>query len=224
MKISQIIDLTYPIHEGMTSFAAAWHPGVSITQIGRHGFEGRETRKISFGSHTGTHVDAPLHFVSQGLSIDSVSLKILFGEISILDFSHLGKNEAVSYKMLTKIKFKKRILIKFGWGKYWNSKYFYKDYPYISKEAAQYLIKKGVIMIGMDTPSPDDSRIQLSGEILGSESDSPIHKLFLRNNIILVEYIANLDLIKSYAGWNIIAFPLKLKGVDGSPARVCIFK
>lgn len=62
--LEKIVDLTHSIKEGMTTFDAHWHPFVSIKQIGRIGFEGRETREITFGTHTGTHVDAPLHFIS----------------------------------------------------------------------------------------------------------------------------------------------------------------
>ena len=76
----------------------------------------------------------------------------------------------------------------------------------------------------LDTPSPDDSRIKLIKENLGSDIDSPIHKLFLKNNIILLEYLANVDKIDAHSNWKIAALPLNIKGADGSPARVCVFK
>ena len=66
MTIKKIIDLTHTIEEGMTTFESSWHPLVSIKQLGRFGFEGRETRKLTMGTHTGTHVDAPLHFIKNG--------------------------------------------------------------------------------------------------------------------------------------------------------------
>jgi len=59
---------------------------------------------------------------------------------------------------------------------------------------------------------------------LGSERDSEIHKLFLGKNIVLVEYLANLEKVTEYYGWNICVNPLKIKGGDGSPARVYLFK
>lgn len=220
----EIIDLTYNIKEGMTTFGAPWHPPVEITQLGRHGFEGRETRKFTLGTHTGTHIDAPLHFVYGGKSIDSLPLKKLVGKVTIIDYSDLGKNEGVTMEMLENVSVSERMLFKFGWGKYWGNKKFYKDYPFFSKEAAEYLISNNVEMVAMDTPSPDDSRIKLSGEALGTEIDSPIHKIFLSNGVVLVEYIANLDKIFDYEGWNIVALPLKIEGADGSPARICIYR
>ena len=224
MKTSRILDLTYDLEEDMITSNASWHSPVSITQLGRHGFEGRETRKVAFGTHTGTHIDAPLHFIKGGKSIEKIPLDKLIGEVTIVDFSHLRVNEAVMKKMLKDITITKRMLFKFGWGKYWNTQKFYHNYPFFSKEAAEYLVSQNVELIAMDTPSPDDSRIKLSGEVLGSDKDSPIHKIFLSNGVILVEHVANLDKVNDYNGWNIIVLPLRIKGADGSPARVCISK
>lgn len=224
VKMCKIIDLTYDIEEGMTTFDSNWHPKVSITQIGRLNFEGRETRKITCGSHTGTHIDAPLHFINNGVSIEKISLNKLIGDVSIIDFSNLKKNDVVTADMLKKYSLKKKILFNFGWGKYWNCKKFYKDYPFFSIDAANYLVDFELDLIGMDTPSPDDSRIQLDGDMLGSSSDSPIHKIFLNNGIILLEYVANLDSIINLNNWNIVVMPLKIKGSDGAPARVCVYK
>lgn len=218
--VKKILDLTYCIEEGMTTFGAPWHPLVSIQQVGRHGFEGRETRKVEFGTHTGTHMDAPLHFVSQGAGIDAIPLERMVGEVAIVDFSHLKENEAITRGMLENIPIMKRMLFRFGWGRHWNTKKFYRDYPFFSTEAAEYLVSKKVEMVCMDTPSPDDSRAKLGG----GDEDSPVHKIFLRNGVVLVEYVANLDKVDPLPGWSIIVLPLKIKGADGSPVRACLYK
>lgn len=212
-------DLTYPIEEGMPTFNAPWHCAVNITQLGRHRLEGRETRKISFGTHTGTHIDAPLHFISNGKSIDCIDLEKLTGSVTIIDLTEMKENDCVTADTLSKYDISKRIILKFGWGKHWGEKDFYNSYPFLSLDAAEYLIKCGTELLGMDTPSPDDSRIHL-----GSENDSVIHKFLLKNEIILVEYLANLDKLEDYSNWNLAAVPLKIKGADGSPARVYLFK
>jgi len=222
--MNKIIDLTYDLEEGMTSFNAPWHPHFEITQLGRHGFEGRETRKITLGTHTGTHMDAPLHFVKGGKSLEKIPLDKLIGKVTIVDFSYLKEDESVTKEMLSSVNITERMLFNFGWGKYWGDKKFYSGYPFFTKDAAEYLVSKGVKLVGMDIPSPDDSRIDLSGNVLGSDRDSPIHKIFLSNEVILVEYIANLDKVKGNDNWKIIVMPLKIKGADGSPVRVCIYK
>jgi arylformamidase len=219
----EIIDLSYEINENMLTFSAPWHPKVEISQLGKISEVGRETRKLTLGSHTGTHVDAPLHFIKNGNSIDSIPLSALLGPVTIINFTHLSENECVTVEMLTKIKVTKRIIFNFGWGKYWATDKFYKNYPFFSAEAVQYLISKKVKLIGLDTPSPDDGRIDIKG-VLNTPKDSPMHKLFLLNKVILVEYLANLDTIKDTKNWNICVMPLKIKGGDGSPARICLFR
>ncbi len=222
--MTEIIDLTYDIEEGMTTFNAYWHPAVHIDQLGKHNSEGRESRKLTLGTHCGTHVDAPSHFVQNGRTIDQIPLSKLIGKITILDFSHLGKNGVVTKEMLEKMNLTKRIMFKFGWGRNWKTDHFYRDYPFLSLPAAEYLVQKGVQLIATDTPSLDDSRIKLQGKMLGSEEDSPVHKVILRNNLVLVEYIAHLDQVQDLAGWNIIVMPIRVKDGDGAPARVCICK
>lgn len=154
----KIIDLTYPIEEGMLKFNAYWHPFVSIEQLGRIDVEGRESRKIVLGTHTGTHVDAPLHFIKNGRSIDQIPLEKLIGEITIIDFSHLDENSSITKDMLENKKISKKMLFKFGWGRYWMEERFYQGYPYFTKEAAEFLVSKNVELLSYDTPSPDDSR------------------------------------------------------------------
>jgi arylformamidase len=222
--IRKVIDLTYDIHEGMTTFGAHWHPSVLIKQMGKITVEGRETRKVSFGTHTGTHIDSPLHFVKGGISIDKIPIDRLIGLVTILDFTKLNENGKVTKEMIENLPLEKNVLFRFGWGKNWGTENFYKGYPFITAEAAQFLIDKKVNLIAMDTPSPDDSRIKLEVGQLGTEEDSPIHKMFLRNNVLLVEYVANLDMIDELDGWTISVMPLRLKDADGSPARVYIFK
>lgn len=95
---------------------------------------------------------------------------------------------------------------------------FYDKYPFFTKEAAEYMVSQGVELVGHDTPSPDASYIT------SGEEDSPVHKIFLKNNVILVEYIANMETIPDYDNWKIVVSPLRLKGADGSPARVFIYK
>lgn len=218
--MKEIIDLTYNIEEGMLTFNAPWHPHVSIKQLGRIGLEGRETREITFGTHTGTHMDAPLHFIKNGGSIEKIELSNLIGDVSIVDFSTVTYENPVTKEMLEQIKISERMIFKFGWGIHWGDSQFYADWPYFTKEAARYLVDNGMKVMGLDTPSPDDCKNKL-----GTDEDSPIHKILLGQNIVLVEYLANLDLVDaSFTDWNLIALPMNLKGADGAPARVCIYR
>jgi len=214
----EIIDLTYKLENDMITYDAPWHPSFSIKQLAKINKEGRETRKIVFGTHTGTHIDAPRHFIENGDTVEKIPLNKLFGPVQIIDFSNLQEKEAVTVEIIKTIPISKKIIFKFGWGKKWGNMEFYDKYPYFTKDAAKYLVSQGVELIGYDTPSPDASYI------FSNEEDSPVHKIFLKNKIVLVEYIANMDSISDYNNWNIVVSPLKIKDGDGSPARVFIFR
>jgi len=215
--MNQIIDLTYVINEQMITYPTPWHPKVSVEQLGRLEVEGRETRKLTLGTHTGTHIDAPLHFIKNGKTIERIPLEKLVGDITIIDFSNFKDNQQITEEILSKLPITKKMLFKFNWGRFWNTSNFYKNHPYFTEEAANFLVLKNVELIAYDTPSPDDSRNT-------KDVDSPIHKIFLKNEIILVEYLANLDQIKNNEDWQIVVAPLKVEGADGCPARVFLFQ
>lgn len=222
--MKKVIDLTYEVHGEMPKFGAYWHPEVEIKKLGDIETEGRRTHEIKLGTHTGTHIDAPAHFISGGETIEAVPLDRLIGDLNIIDFSHMANDEQVTVDLLKEIELNKRVLFKFGWGKNWGDSDFYQGYPYFSRKAAKFIVDKNVQLLAMDTPSPDKGGEGLSEENRGNKKDSPIHKYFLSNGVILVEYIANLDEVENFKGWKIAAMPLKICGGDGAPARVCIFK
>lgn len=217
--MKEIIDLTYPIEEGMPRFGAPWHPEVHVEQMGHINSVGRETRKIIMGTHTGTHMDAPRHFIAGGGTIDHIGLEKLMGEVRIFDMTHIKPGQAVELKDLAPLDLGPRVIFMFGWGKYWKTAQFYKEWPYFNVQAAHFLLERGVFLIGLDTPSPDDPRTPL-----GSPQDSVVHKILLSKGVILVEYLANLDKIPALQGWTIIAAPLKIKDADGAPGRVFVYR
>ncbi len=212
----RIIDLTFPVHEGMTTFPAPWHPVVEITILGRHGIENRETRKIVLGTHTGTHCDAPRHFVPEGLTVDQLPLDILIGPAYVVDLSSARPNQEISVAdlegLLGDIR-PERLIMRFDWSVHWGNMRYYSGHPFISEPAAHWLIKNGVKLLAMDTPMPDNPA---NGK--GSENDSPVHKIMLRHGVILVEYLCNLQEIKKREV-ELIVLPLKILQGDGSPVR-----
>lgn len=216
--MTEIVDLTYNINENMITYPTPWHPKVIIERLGKIEEVGRNTRKITLGTHTGTHIDAPLHFIENGNSIENIPLTKLVGKISIVDFSLMEHNHCISKQDLSQVSLSKKILFKFGWEKNWNTMDFYKNHPYFSEDAANFLVSKGVELIAYDTPSPDNSIKNNKG------IDSPIHKIFLGNNVILVEYVANLSKVENYNDWNIVVAPIKLEGSDGAPSRVFLYR
>lgn len=212
----KIIDLSLTIEEGMMTFPTHWHPVVEITILGRHGVEGRETRKLVLGTHIGTHADAPRHFVPNGRGIDEVPLEVLIGPATIVDFSGCAPLREIDISDLEphfKGRVPERIILRTGWSDYFGTMKFYNEYPFLSERAAQWLVDHGVRLIAMDTPSPDNP-----AHSRGTAKDSPNHKVLLSAGVVLVEYLANLKSLAEHEV-ELIVMPLKLKGCDGSPAR-----
>jgi arylformamidase len=220
----EIIDLTYPIVHGMSHFAAPWHTDIFVEQMGTIECVGRETRKITLGTHSGTHMDAPLHFIPKGNSIDKIPLDRLIGDVTIIRLTNLPEDTCISRQMIEPFPLSRRIIFFTGRGQRWNTNAYYHGYPYLSLDAAQYLVDNGVDLIGLDTPSPDDSRTRIGNPAINADEDSPAHKFFLSHGVILVEYLANLESLKDYNGWKLIVMPLKIAGADGSPVRACLFR
>lgn len=211
-----IIDLTLTLREGMMTFPVHWHPMVEISQMGRFEVEERETRKITIGTHTGTHVDAPRHFIKGGTTIDQTDLEIYYGPARVLDFTDLADKTEITLDMLKERigeDFPQRILFRYDWDNRLDSLQYYSHHPYLSEEACQWLVDQGVRLVGFDAPMPDDPR---NGR--GCEKDSPNHTILLGANVAILEYLSNLKSIPA-GDFILSALPMKIESGDGGPVR-----
>jgi len=191
---------------------------VEITQLGRHGIEDRESRKIVLGTHTGTHCDAPSHFIPGAQTVDEIPLDTLVGPAYVADFTKAAPFQEISAAELEKSvggRTVERLLLRFDWSDHWGKMAYYTDHPFISEDACHWLVDKGIRVLGMDTPMPDNPK---NG--WGDEIDSPNHKILLGNGIILLEYLCNLKSLRK-SEIDLVALPLKIRDGDGAPIR-CI--
>lgn len=211
-----IWDLSFTIDDGCMTCGKPWHEKVKIEKMGTIKEVGRNTSRFILGSHTATHMDAPLHFFDGTHGIDENSLDICVGPVTCVDFSGKGAGSVVEIDDLHEINVTERMLFCFGWYKYWKEKQYYNSFPHFSTEAIKYLINKGMKLIALDTPSPD------TADAIGKINNSPNHIILLENDIIIVEYLTNTDCIDYSKSYEIIALPLKIYGVDGAPARVIL--
>lgn len=214
----KIIDLSYTIDNNCMTCGTPWHEKVKLKHIGKIRDVGRNTHSIVLGSHTGTHMDAPLHFFDGETGIDEVDLEKICGKCCVVNMSNKKGGSVITKEDLQNVIIEKRMLFRFDWFKHWQKEDFYKGFPFFSIEAAEYLVEQGLKVIALDTPSPDD------GSAIGMKDDSPVHKLFLKNNVTIIEYLTNTDKLDSHKDYQLIALPLKLKNCDGSPARVIMME
>lgn len=212
-----LIDLSYPIHEGMTTYPSPNHPIVEVTQLGRHGIENRETRRIVMGTHTGTHCDAPVHFIKHGLSIDCMPLDVFVGRATVVDMTWIGPRVEVSLNALRDAvggRAPERLILRYDWSDHWGSISYYSDHPYLSEAAAEWIVAGGTRLLGMDSPTPDNPANNRTAAV-----DSPNHKILLGGGLVLLEYLCNLRSV-STREIDLFAAPLNIRGGDGAPARV----
>lgn len=211
----KIIDLTFTIENGMPTCGTHWHQNVELKPLGRIEDVGRNTHSILLGSHTGTHMDAPYHFVQNGDTIDLIDLSTACGEVKIVDFRNM-KNKEITLEDVKNIQIQKRMLYIFGWCTQWKTGNYYQDFPYFSLNAIEYMVDNGMEFMAMDTPSPD------TGNAISEKDDSINHKFLLNKKVIIVEYLTNTHLIDLNKRYEIYALPIKIKGTDGAPARVIL--
>ena len=168
--------------------------------------------QISLSSHTGTHVDAPSHFVKNGTGIDAIDLEKLIGPCRVLDLEGIGHDEITSEDLSSfEIKKGERILFKTGNYKLLKLSQFPDSYISLSLEGAKFLVEKGICLVGTD--------------FLGIEKEKnpghPVHTTLLKAGIVNVE---GLDLSEVPAGeYQLVCLPLRVS-VDGSPCRAVLIK
>jgi arylformamidase len=168
----------------------------------------------TLGAHSGTHIDAPMHFIRDGASIDRVSVDRLIGPARIIDIpdgvqaidaAELGRHD---WKGASRILFRTRSSLH-GW---LTQPKFHRDFAYIAPDAAQLLADAGVQLVGID---------YLSAEQFGAKSPRT-HQILLGKGIPIVE---GLSLGAVSAGdYDLIVLPLKVGGHEAAPARAVLRK
>jgi len=204
---SEWIDVSVPIKTGMVRWPG--NPPVRIERaLDMDRGDNSNVSAITMGSHTGTHMDAPAHFLRSGGGIDELPLSLAIGRarvIQIEDMVSVRPGELVPHK----IRRGERTLLKTNnSARCWQMDSFIEDFVYLSAEAAKYLVDRGVRMVGIDYLS-----------VGGYKKDgAATHRYLLEAGIWIIE---GLDLSRVEQGeYVLVCLPLKIAGGDGAPARV----
>ena len=212
----KILDLTLTISDKIPTFPGS--PKPNFVQWENLKDDGYNLELLFLSTHTGTHLDAPYHFIENGLKIHEIGLTRLVRE-AVLIMSKKKANQSITKndiqefeKKHGKIPKNSTVVFCTGWQKMLhNDSYFIKN-PGLSEAAAKYLVSKKTNLVGIDSPSID---------FKGSRRFS-VHHIFSKNNILIVENLTNLEKIKS-SEFHFVVLPLKLKGATGSPVRAIAF-
>lgn len=174
---------------------------------------------LSMFAHCGTHLDCPRHIFRWGKTVDQVELDCFMGPGCVLDFSKKKANEPIAGKELEKhrkvVKKGDIVLIRTDWSdKTWGSAAYMFQSPFLTGDGARWCVDKGVKAVGFDFLQEE--------EVKKSPNNVPekyvVHRTLLENGVVQIEHMANLKSI-SKPRCQVIALPLKLIGVEGSPCR-----
>ena len=212
----RILDLTLTISNKIPTFPGSPQPKLIPWENVRD--DGYNLEFLFMSTHTGTHMDAPYHFLEKGAKIHEISLKKLVSE-AVLIQSKKKDGESITKTDIQKFEKKHGKITSFssvifytGWQRNLQKKYYFEKNPGLSVSAAKYLASKKINLVGIDSPSID----------LGTDSKFSVHQIFAKKGILIVENLANLEKIKS-SKFHLVVLPLKLKNATGSPVRAIAF-
>ena len=195
--MAKIIDVTVPLSAAPATVAGDPPIRISHPHRIRSGHPYNTTRLV-LGSHAGTHVDAPAHFLDGAATVDELPLEILLGKCRVVELAGQDRIERAELAALD-LRDDLRLLLRTR-----------KDTSHLSPDAASYLVQAGLKLVGIDSPSVDPP----------DSADYPAHHVLLRAGVVIVE---RLDLQDAEAGeYDLFCLPLRLAAGDGAPARVVL--
>ena len=208
----KVIDLTLTISENIPTFPGSPQPNFINWDTTEK--DGYNSELLFLSTHTGTHIDAPYHFVKKGQKIHQIMTRRLVTE-AILIKIRKGSDQAITKNDIQKFEKKygkiddgSTVIFHTDWQKNLNKKSYFMKNPGLGTSAAKYLASKKINLVGIDSPSID----------LGKDEKFSVHHILAKSGILIVENLINLDKINSQK-FHLIVAPLKLKNATGSPVR-----
>lgn len=211
--MSHLFDLSN-VYENDMSESLGHRPVKFNPVVSKH--TGSHLTEMDLSSHSGTHMDAPVHFIRGGKTIDSFPPDYFSGLAYVLPVdTHDLQEMRIDIFTGHEDQLKKAdiLLISTGWEKKWKKEDYTWKYPFLSKEAVERIVELGFRFIGVDLISVDPSKRS------GKRNGSPAHETLLSHDVLIIENLTNLTGLRNKF-LKVYAFPLKIKGCDGAPVRV----
>ncbi|MRR59301.1 MAG: cyclase family protein [Deltaproteobacteria bacterium] len=202
-----IFDISVPLAEGLPTWPG--DPCLSrepVLQLEKG--DGARVSRISLGDHSGTHLDAPAHMLENGATLDEIPLSLLMGRALVADLrgcAGIGLPELAGLPLAGE----ERLLLRTDNSALWANPQFCPDFIALTAEGAEYLVSKGVRLVGIDYLS-----------IESFHGDGSVHRTLLGNGVVILE---GLDLSRVSAGlYELVCLPLRISGGAGAPARAVL--
>jgi arylformamidase len=207
-RVPKLLDVSVPLAAGIPAYPG--NPDFELQPIKRIADGGSSNvSRLIMGTHTGTHVDAPKHFIDDGIGVDALPLDLLLGRARVVEITKrggIGPTELAEAGLREDL----RVLLKTSNSALWNGERFHTDYTHLTESGAQYLVDQGVKVIGIDYLSVEEYK----------KAGAPAHRALLSQGVIIIE---GLNLGEADPGmYEMYCLPLRIAGADGAPARVIL--
>ncbi|GAA0379985.1 cyclase family protein [Paenibacillus motobuensis] len=197
------IDLTHLIQNGLPVYPGDQETSLLQSKHIRQDYY--NNHQLNINMHAGTHIDGPMHLLDIQRYLSEFPLEQFIGRACLLDVSG---QEIIDYeeKYETLIKPQDIVVLYTGHSKCYGQNEYFAEYPILTREFAELLVRKQVKMIGLDTPSPDKYPFE-------------VHKVLFQHNILILENLANVEKLLDVSHFEIIALPMRIQA-DSAIARV----
>jgi kynurenine formamidase len=214
VRVHRVVDLSRPVGPATQPYPG--DPAPALAPSSTLDGDGYRSTEVRMGSHSGTHADAPYHFLPDGARLDELPLELFTGPAVVVDATGRPDRSPVTAADLAPWRDRFRpgavVLVRTGWAAYYGTgRYF--DHPYLAGDAARLLVDSGVRTVGVDTLSPDPT--PHGGHPAG---DWAAHTTVLGAGGTIIENLCRLELLDFPDPW-FSAFPLRLDSGDGAPVR-----
>lgn len=209
MNSKKIIDISIPLKKGMPIWPKS--TGIHLTNVlSLSRGDSANVTRLDMDLHTGTHIESPLHFISNGSRIDKIPLENLMSPALVVDLPKVKSITAANLENLNLPKKTSRLLLKTSNSNLWQKEEkFQRDYVGLTPNAASWLVKRGIQLVGIDYLS-----------IAQYKKTSEVHQILLKNKVIILE---GLNLSKVEPGiYQLICLPLKFVNTEASPVRAIL--
>lgn len=212
---NKYIDLSHVIEDGLITYKGLPAPIICdyLSREDSKQFYEKGTEfqigKIEMVTNTGTYIDCPFHRYENGKDMSEIGLECFADlEAIVIRVPHTKTKEITEEHLRTYEIRNRAVLIDTGWDEYWNTEQYYENSPYLTENAAEYLMDCSVKLVGIDSHNIDDTR----------GKSRPVHTTLLGAEILIVEHLCNLYLLPE-EGFTFSAIPPKFKGVGTFPVR-----
>ena len=177
--------------------------------------DGYSVTQLSVATHIGTHIDAPSHLIENGQTIEEVSLDTLVGPAVVISVDKDPGQQITAEDLDSAVGENSpgdALLIRTGWGEKFGDEG-YEDHPYLSEDAARWIVDRGFRLVGLDVTTPD-----APGHLRTEDFDFQVHHILLGSGVLIVEHLYLEEVVGER--FQLLVGALKVEDADGAPARV----